>query len=77
MAPTAGNTTCVDAVPLTNATPLATVVIRPLAVSTKLTVPVGPAAGLTDAVNVTAWPKFEGSGDEVRLVVVPGSIQVT
>jgi hypothetical protein len=39
--------------------------------SLKVTVPGGiPLVELTVAVNVTDWPKLEGSGVELRLVVV-------
>ena len=41
--------------------------------SMKVTEPVGvpvPDAGLTVAVNVTAWPKTDELSEEVRLVVV-------
>ena len=41
---------------------------------TKVTVPVGVpapgATGATVAVKVTGWPKTDGSGDEVTVVVV-------
>src|SRR5436305_1254899 len=38
--------------------------------SEKVTVPVGPEAGATCAVNVTAWPNSDGFGDELNVSAV-------
>ena len=38
--------------------------------SRKLTVPVGPVDGMTEAVKVTDCPEVDGFGDEFRLVEV-------
>ena len=49
--------------------PLKATVLRIVAASLKVTVPVA-VAGVTVAVRVTFWPKVDGFADEVRVVVV-------
>ena len=61
------------------ATPLALSVAEPsvAAPSLNVTLPVGPEAGLTVAVNVTSCPNAEGFRDEVNVMVVATTPPVT